>query len=1092
MYITEPSKTLSVQDKKRLELLSMAEHEYAQHKSNLYRFLFAHKDETYFPEQLIYLLWTAYLAGDDISTVIERISASEEFETPPSYTGLLHLMMPLFGDNLTVCIKSARNFWDNEPENELAPDYLMLLYENLNNVADSFEQMDAILDFAKALIKDYKLEELSIAKELDLWQIKVEIERIRELEDNLPFEQICRKYEEVIDKACLEILCYANHRYGTFLCYCGHLEKALEILECTANQINNYLSAEQSSHYYSLLVELYLINSKFELSLFYYYKLEKLLTLSCDEEEAKQNHIDHLVLLQKVLVGAGEKGQLEAYNQLNNKINMLFGLIGDDTEIYRLIHLHDSCYFNYTSFDNYPLAKQFQQEMFELAMQLYGRDSQWQLYFRVFQGYACYFAENNFVESALNFGEAALFLRTLHDKDVTDNFTQTIFNRKDEFYKNAQVCFLNIVLTQDKVPFENYLFESLLVMATDNQHIISLSKKFLESLGLPEKFYPLMEDAFELDVNLMNINPLKVISQITNFMKLKNSIKDNATPEEKINTTQTFMDMYEIFLSFVPEKSPFYPVMLSSMQKSIDNAVQGSLSIGEPQAAIDFLQNYHDKIYKGNIQYRTTVHYYYAISYILLNEQEEAMLHYEKILELQLPLTQQITTLQKFSQKLEYVKNIELTSACAFSLAAQLLSPESSYDILLNNRSLALNSYRYINNMQNSSILNHKYYLKELQNKLTQNTAIIEFSRIIDINDSNYCVYIITTNSIHYINLCSEKDVDPFVDKLLYSIKTAAKIKWSRKLYNSSAYKHLQEQVINPWLSFISDSIKSIVIIPEGYLAKIPFEIFQTLQGKTLGSQYNFSYSFAGHSLMKDAAYDFTEGKIVIGAPCLARYNGEFEDLPAAVAECQFVAKVLDTVPHINKNACENLFRTPAGIMHIATHSFNRLGEHRVAPNIHSAMENIGIVLSDTLVCAKELSSYNLYATKLLVMSICGDCSPVIVYNEGVVGNPQALMAAGAQNIICNLWESDDMASMVLMHFLYGFLNEFPPSTALQKAKEKLRMLNGIQAAEKCKEIFCKCGLDTPDYVLGWESSINPWNHPFYWGGYICFSNTVE
>jgi CHAT domain-containing protein/tetratricopeptide (TPR) repeat protein len=87
-------------------------------------------------------------------------------------------------------------------------------------------------------------------------------------------------------------------------------------------------------------------------------------------------------------------------------------------------------------------------------------------------------------------------------------------------------------------------------------------------------------------------------------------------------------------------------------------------------------------------------------------------------------------------------------------------------------------------------------------------------------------------------------------------------------------------------------------------------------------------------------------------------------------------------------------------------------------------------------------------AADLVVLSGCRTARGVEQYSEGLVGFSQALMIAGARQLVANLWDADDDATAELMaNFYHGMLrDDLSPAAALRTAQLSLLRTNRWKA----------------------------------------------
>ena len=124
------------------------------------------------------------------------------------------------------------------------------------------------------------------------------------------------------------------------------------------------------------------------------------------------------------------------------------------------------------------------------------------------------------------------------------------------------------------------------------------------------------------------------------------------------------------------------------------------------------------------------------------------------------------------------------------------------------------------------------------------------------------------------------------------------------------------------------------------------------------------------------------------------------------------------------------------------------------------AMLRSGLVMSDSILSAYDVSHLKFKDLQLVTLSACGSGLGDIGTGEGVFGLQRAFKQAGAQSILMTLWDVDDYMTYRFMEHFYGKLAcGLSKNKALISAQEMIRKtkINGIH-----------------DY-----------NDPQFWAGYI-------
>jgi CHAT domain-containing protein/tetratricopeptide (TPR) repeat protein len=222
-----------------------------------------------------------------------------------------------------------------------------------------------------------------------------------------------------------------------------------------------------------------------------------------------------------------------------------------------------------------------------------------------------------------------------------------------------------------------------------------------------------------------------------------------------------------------------------------------------------------------------------------------------------------------------------------------------------------------------------------------------------------------------------------------------------------------------------------------------------------------------------------------------------FNRLPGTRAEGERVAAMLGVSPWLDGTALEGRLKTACRsphILHLATHGFflpdqevdlHHLRRHiapmlsgdrtggdgrLLGPMMENPMLRSGLALAgantwlragnppeeaeDGLLTAEDVTSLDLLATELVVLSACETGLGQIHVGEGVFGLRRAFVLAGAQTLVMSLWKVPDAQTQELMQHFYR---------RLLAGEGRAEALRQAQLAMKAKYL-----------------------EPFYWGAFIC------
>ena len=367
--------------------------------------------------------------------------------------------------------------------------------------------------------------------------------------------------------------------------------------------------------------------------------------------------------------------------------------------------------------------------------------------------------------------------------------------------------------------------------------------------------------------------------------------------------------------------------------------------------------------------------------------------------------------------------------------------------------------------------------INSISNKLNANEVILEY----ELTDSELLIFTIEKSSLSFSKSMIDSLFTCAIDTLL-QIKSA----------DVSVQKH------SDYLSFCRNSNllynylignlnmnlsnKKLIIIPDGILGYIPFEVLLTdtvISERINYSALNYliknnSISYCYSATLRYNEFNSVDNQNInsdfIGfAPDYEKdeysYNleseGIFNDLKYTIKEVKQIGKMLGGKVYSGKNASKVNFieKSPEfGIIHLAQHAvlndslpmFSRL-----------VFANNEITNIDNSLYTYEIFGLELNA-QMITLSACGTGSGKIYNGEGIMSLARGFVYSGVPSISMTLWEAADKNSSEIMISFYKYLNEgYTKDKALQMSKL--------------------------DYL---STSNYKYSHPFFWSSFIVTGNT--
>jgi len=376
-----------------------------------------------------------------------------------------------------------------------------------------------------------------------------------------------------------------------------------------------------------------------------------------------------------------------------------------------------------------------------------------------------------------------------------------------------------------------------------------------------------------------------------------------------------------------------------------------------------------------------------------------------------------------------------------------------------------------------------KYNLKvagvdNVQSNLSDDEALIEYV----LTDSVMIAFLLTKNSADYFSVSIASIFLKQIDEFREIIISKDFSDESESRYCELAH-HLYRQLIAPVEELIEGM--SLIIIPDGKLATIPFEALLTSpvqEGNNNSKDYPYlikqhpvSYGYSStillislqrrnhavHNSILSFAPSFQANDKVLLAELKER-GAEFVSLPGTKDE---VAQILDIAGgelYVDSNASEANFKQLAPgfqVLHIATHG--------IIDDKNPMKSRLAFSYENDSIEDGSLYVYELYGLRLnadmAVLSACNSGYGKLQEGEGVMSMARAFLYAGVPGIVMSQWSVNDKSTAKVMASFYeGLHSGLSKARALQIAK-----LNYLSEAD------------------------NLTAHPYYWAGFVIIGNQL-
>jgi CHAT domain-containing protein len=300
--------------------------------------------------------------------------------------------------------------------------------------------------------------------------------------------------------------------------------------------------------------------------------------------------------------------------------------------------------------------------------------------------------------------------------------------------------------------------------------------------------------------------------------------------------------------------------------------------------------------------------------------------------------------------------------------------------------------------------------------------------------------------------------------------------------YQESSF-FIYNQLFKPFENKIKN--KELIIIPDGKLAYLPFEVLTTNKNTFDRINYNqlpyflykntFSYSYSASFLFEEyklknkniaklagfaPSYANTEGIQDEKYSFRQKYREKLFPLKGIKKEVEVISGLIGGDVYIDSEANEANFKKNASyydILHLAMHTIiddtNPMYSKMVFTQTNDSIE-------DGFLNTFELYNMNLNA-RMTVLSSCNSGSGILHRGEGVLSMARGFVYSGCPSIIMTLWSVEDNSGVKLMTSFYSYLLKGNnKSHSLKQSK-----IDFIKNADQLK------------------------SHPYFWSGYVVIGN---
>jgi len=364
----------------------------------------------------------------------------------------------------------------------------------------------------------------------------------------------------------------------------------------------------------------------------------------------------------------------------------------------------------------------------------------------------------------------------------------------------------------------------------------------------------------------------------------------------------------------------------------------------------------------------------------------------------------------------------------------QLFDWTKNYNDLIS--SLEIQYPTYYNLKHNKTVPN----ISDIQEKLASNQALLSY--FVASEDKRLYAFLITKKKFTVADVSLSKNyqrnISGYRNAMYYD---------APQTYLATA-RELNDQLF-PF--HIPGNVNSLVIVPSGRMATIPFEALIADKGREsrddfsrlpyLVNRYDISYEYAASLFVSPVTKSPGREAISLFAP--VKFNSrQLSDLPGTEKEVEDIGDLfaggtskvgLYLGDEANRDQVRSDAVTSSRYLHFATHGI--IDEDRP--------ERSQICLAADSTSSGSLYSGDIYALRLdadlAVLSACETGLGKLSQGEGIIGLTRALIYAGCNNLVVSLWRVNDTSTSAMMTDFYrAMIQGDTYAQSLKLAKERM------------------------------------------------------
>ncbi|MGQ9620290.1 MAG: CHAT domain-containing protein [Bacteroidales bacterium] len=310
-----------------------------------------------------------------------------------------------------------------------------------------------------------------------------------------------------------------------------------------------------------------------------------------------------------------------------------------------------------------------------------------------------------------------------------------------------------------------------------------------------------------------------------------------------------------------------------------------------------------------------------------------------------------------------------------------------------------------------------------IQAELEGHSALISYW----INDDNTVCWLVTGSGTTGLTInVTYKYMADLVEKARNAIKSN-----DSEILNNIV-SELYKLLLGPFEKYL-EGFTDIIVIPNGPLHFLPFQVLKDNNGRYLVERFNITYSPSASVYMVCREKPPTGDSLFLGA---ALSDFLVENKPGLPGTEDELMNILPLFPKniyaTGRDATETFVRKNAekcNIIHLATH-----GSHNYVQPLYSCLFFPSTAEDDGRLNVWEVLEMNLKA-QLVTLSACETGMGNVSRGDEMTGLSRAFLLAGSPTVVVSLWAVADYPTSFLMTKFYEYLKIHPVQQALTLAQ---------------------------------------------------------